>query len=200
MDDDSEIARRLRMATAATRRYASFFQWRSGDQETEEIGVVESLMESMAMCSAETLIALKSRGTGNDPPDCEAVTPDGRRVGIEVTELVDEAAIKEGIKRQRYFAYPYWDADKLREWIKGIVHCKDVLAKVKGGSYAEYWLVIHSDETALGFEETREWIGRMPELRTNLVSRAILMLSYRPEHRCCPYVDLPIRQEQRQHV
>jgi hypothetical protein len=199
MDADSENARLIRMAMRVPRCYAPFFQYRSGDKETMEIGVVESLMESMVMRSAETLTALKSRGR-DDPPDCEAVTSSGSRVGIEVIELVDEAAIKADIAGAR-FAYAIWGEDKLLKRVEDIVHGKDVPAdKIKGGPYDGYWLVIHCDETAVAFEETRVWIDRMTELRTNLVSRAILIFGYRPEHGCCPYMDLPTRQEQGQHV
>jgi hypothetical protein len=40
------------------------------------------------------LCDLKGRAQHDDPTDCEAVDKDGQRIAIEVTELVDETAIK----------------------------------------------------------------------------------------------------------
>jgi hypothetical protein len=187
--DDPEVARLLQQAADRIRGYASFFQWT--DRDIAETGVVESLMESMEMRSAAILSALKSRGT-DDPPDCEAVTAGGGRVGIEVTELVDEAAIEAYIAGD-HFAYANWDADKVLTRLKEIVRGKDAPATLKGAPYDQYWLVIHCDETALRFEDVSQWISRMQELPTNLIDRAFLLISYRPEHQCYPYVELSIR-------
>jgi hypothetical protein len=193
--NDSEFARLIRMEMERTRRrYASFFQ--CSDQNIEDTGAVESLMESMAMCSVQPLTALRSRGW-NDPPDCEAITTSGMRVGIEVTEMVDQASIEADIVSGAHVDYAYWDADKLRSQIENRVRKKDTPAEVKGGPYDEYWLVIHCDEPAVRFEDARDWISGMPELRTILISRAFLLIGYSWAYQRCPYVELAIRHHAR---
>ena len=75
-----------------TRGYASFFEWPL-DRNLAELGVVNYLVASMAADRQNLFANIQSRGRGNDPPDCEATDSQGRRVAIEVTELVDPKGI-----------------------------------------------------------------------------------------------------------
>lgn len=74
------------------RQHASYFAL-SNKKEENEIGVILTLNEELERLGKMPFHSFKLRGQGNDPPDCEATDDDGRRIGIEVTELVDGTAI-----------------------------------------------------------------------------------------------------------
>jgi hypothetical protein len=112
-------------------------------------------------------------------------------VGIEVTELVDPAAI---------VAYKNGNTGHLAEWsehklIKAIVERLDVkdASTLKGGPYDLYMLVIHTDEPRLSFDYTHPILSKYPFKFYNLINRAFLLMSYDHKHQCCPYIELNIK-------
>ena len=76
------------------RQHAPYFAL-SADKQENEVEVARVLREEMLRRGEESYDSIRSRRLGNDPPDCEAVSSNQERVGIEVTELVDEQAVKE---------------------------------------------------------------------------------------------------------
>src|SRR5690242_7534059 len=99
-DDREEIARLLRRAVEKQRGIADFFDYPDRD-------VKETAIAADAFAAAGLPIEnLTSRGK-NDPPDCQAMLR-GRRVGIELTELVDQAAIEEFKKTHSPYAWAEW--------------------------------------------------------------------------------------------
>src|SRR2546425_10336973 len=91
-DEEREVAQLMREALRRSRGHASFFEW-APNRDLEEWGVATHFRESLEHRGELLFDRIISRGRGNDPPDCEAVGPDGKPIAIEVTELVDPAAI-----------------------------------------------------------------------------------------------------------
>jgi hypothetical protein len=109
-------------------------------------------------------------------------------IGVEVTELVHRKTLERSIKalKQRAAgrepalpeAYFVWDRDDLIAAIQVLIEGKDV-AKLKGGPYDRYVLVIHTDEFFL----SRETVGKFLEgatFRSQLITDVIIGLSYEP--------------------
>jgi len=59
--------------------------------------------------------SLRSRGPGNDPPDCEALNLRGERVAIEVTELVDGNSISAAKRVNSYLDIKSWPKEVFLE-------------------------------------------------------------------------------------
>jgi len=76
------------------RRYMSFFEW--PEKQIKELTVLRYLLESM--CKDGDRRYHSPHSSQQDPPDCIAYTEVGDMVGIEVTELVSETAIRENQK------------------------------------------------------------------------------------------------------
>ncbi len=188
--DWQHIGRLIREAVAKDRGYASFFDWPDRDQE--EVGVVLSLFESILESEGLHYSGLRARGQGNDPPDCEAITPDGSRIGIEVTELVDEEGIKNA-KAGRRYDWATWDKAKVESYLLARISAKDKPRDLKGGPYTRYWVVIHCDEPELNHERVQSLLNGWAGTRTTLVDDAFLLFSYDPKHERCPYIRLPIK-------
>jgi hypothetical protein len=188
--DDNNASQDLDQTKQKKRGYSDFFGWPL-DRQIEEWAIVDSLKESLEKANAGFFNSLIARGRGNDPPDCEAILIEGGKVGIEVTELVDPAAI---------VAYKNGNTGHLAEWsehklIKAIEERLDVkdASTLKGGPYDLYMLVIHTDEPRLSFDYTHPILSKYPFKFYNLINRAFLLMSYDHKHQCCPYIELNIK-------
>jgi hypothetical protein len=133
---------------ANARPWNGFWSWR--DKPIGEHGAASEILQRAGIDVGD----LTSRPLNEDPPDCEG-TLDGRWSGVEVTELVHRKTLERSIKaaKQRAMgrepaqpeAYFVWDKDDLIAAIQTLIDGKGV-AKLKGGPYERYVLVIHSDE------------------------------------------------------
>lgn len=174
------------------RGYAGFFDWPDRDQK--ELGIAIHLFESLEAHEGLQYRQARVRGSGNDPPDIEVRDSSGRLIGIEVTELVDPAAIK-SYKAGNPWDWAEWGQAKFGQYLEARVRAKDSPSGVKGGPYSEYWLLIHSDEPALSISEVRKHMAGVSPFPVKLITNAFLLLSYHPNEGY-PYVRLPLRREQ----
>ena len=94
----------------------SFFEW-ALNRDLKEWGVADHFRESLEKRGEPAFSRLRSPGRGNDPPDCEAVGPNGESIAIEVTELVDPRAIIAHKAKELYDWSPW-----TREQLQGAVH------------------------------------------------------------------------------
>ncbi len=190
MDDiDPEVLEVLREAVKRQRPYADYFGF-AIDRSVAEFGVAEELCEALEAAGQPLVTDLKSRGAGNDPPDCEGTGEDGARIGIEVTELVEGDAIK---RAKAGYAYDWaeWPREKLIAAVQERLTDKDgKLAKALGGPYGAHVVIIHTDEPLLNIERVRALIGSVRFEPMALVTRAFLLLSYAPDSKSCPYIEL----------
>jgi hypothetical protein len=116
-----------------------------------ERGIVRDLLAAVPSEFGPGPLKIRSRGQGNDPPDCEVETASGVLIGIEVSELVD-AKHAGGSPTQ----WAEWDALKLREMVGARLVRKDQAAHIKGGPYARYVLALFTDEPLLSAPALRK--------------------------------------------
>jgi hypothetical protein len=191
-DDEAKIVALMRSARARARGYADFFLW-SIDRDMEEWGVVMSLAESLEADDDLFFTSPRRRGRPNDPPDCEATDNVGGRIAIEVTELVDEAAIR-AYKAGEIYNWAEWDKTKfLSALVIAIGYKNRKFPKLKGGPYnGGYVVVIHTDEPMLGPDIVAEFLtGHVFDKPTH-IDRVYLLLSYDPSRERCPYFELTL--------
>jgi hypothetical protein len=123
-------------------------QTRQIDKSLEERGFAEDALTGGGFAFTDL------RSLDDAPPDCSAIV-DGELTGLEVTELIDEEAIKATLDARRQSpagldAYREWTQDLFRERLQQAINPK--LARVgawKGGPYQRRMLVIHTDEKTL---------------------------------------------------
>ena len=191
-EDFSELLRRNRQM------HAGFFSWK--DKPVGEKGAVESLNESLKKCGQPAFLAVKSRS--NDPPDCEARSFDGKRIGIEVTELVDEdsrAASQPNRKKpltqdkiSKLHRRPRYAEHEFEKFIRDRIGEKDKQSSVKDGPYDEYVLIICCDEARALYAPLIEYLRGCEFGPTELVDRVFFLISYDPQKECCPFVELKL--------
>jgi hypothetical protein len=192
-EDEREIVALMRAAREKSRGYASFYGW-STDRDIEEWGVTTTLWESLQHNKASFFDDIQRRGRGNDPPDCEAVDSEGRRIAIEVTELVCPDAIQ-AYKEGRVYDWADWPKDRLISGLEHRIATKGArYKKLNGGPYeGGYVVLIFTDEPMLPIATVREFLEGHVFERPEGVTRAFFLLSYDPGVKMCPYVELPLR-------
>lgn len=166
---------------ANVRAWNSFWVWR--DKPIAERGAAGEILRNAGV----QVLSLVSRPQNEDPPDCEGML-DGRWSGVEVTELVHRKTLEDSIKavKQRAAgrepeqpeAYFLWDQDTLTAAIQTLINAKDA-AKLKGGPYERYVLVIHSDEFVLSRIAVTEFL-QGSKFRAQLITDVFIGLSYEP--------------------
>lgn len=191
MDEEKEIVRLMSQGIKPSRGYSDFFAYPE-DRELEELRIVHSLKESLEITNVAFFDQASTRGRGNDPPDCEALLFDGRRLGVEVTELVDPEAIM-AYKNGARMHWAEWDENKLISSITRRLKAKDIAKNIKGGPYDIYMVIIHTDEPILNFDYTFPILSDYPFRYYSVIDRAFLLMSYDPKYQCCPYIELNIK-------
>ena len=125
------------------RQHAPYFSL-SSDPQVNEAEVALVLSEQLSKQGTKTFHSIVPRRQPNDPPDCEAIGPNGERIGIEVTALVDGHSIA-AAKRGDFVSQEIWKPSRVIEEIASIVRKKD-RAVPKGGPYKSYILIICCDD------------------------------------------------------
>lgn len=169
--------------------YASYFSW-STNREQEEIGVVQSFCESLEQDGKRFFHSYSSRGRGNDPPDCEAVSNDGQRIAIEVTELVDSESIRKAARGGCPNFEPF-TKEGLYERLSKLLAEKNVkLSRAKDSPYEQCILLIFCDDPRAKDNALLEYVRASSFLATDHIDKAFLLYSYCPWEKCCPYIEL----------
>lgn len=184
MLEDDEL-RAIRTGIPRWRRYAAMRE--GGAKEEKEMGVVTDLLESME-CRGERHY-VHPRLVQDDPPDCTVETPEGERVAMEVTEFVSQAAIEHNQRldpraiaclEPRTFVYADWSEADALEHIQHLLLKKDA-KELRGGPYARYVAVIHTDEPLLLRCQAEEWLAGHTFGPFRQLDEAYFLYSYEPE-------------------
>lgn len=166
-----------------------------GDRSIEEAGILDNFTNALARDGRSFFEQARHRGPNNDPPDCEAINSSGARIGIEITELVDGTSIEKARRCQSY-NWKDWREDFVPS-LGRLLHRKDAPAKLKGGPYSEYVLLIHTDEPWLDFDQARRAVSCHEFPATSLITSAYFMLSYCPRGSEYPCISLRIASNSR---
>src|SRR5262245_63936178 len=160
----------------------SFWYW--SEKPIMERGAALQILETAGL----HVNGLKSRQSGQDPPDCEALI-NGRWSGIEITELVHRPTLERSLKTAR--SYFNWEQSDFLAALQALVDRKDRPENVKGGPYASYVLVIFTDEFFLD-RETVDRLLQGATFHATMITDALLGLSYDPNVGHCPVFRLQL--------
>ncbi len=130
----------------------------TASQNSDDVHVVRRFLEAVKNLLSLGVDAksVVSRGT-NDPPDCEAYDEEKRKLGFEITELVDAEYIK-GLKNQTFNPEKYSVQAFIGE-LESLLAKKKKRCfpdKLKGGPYYKLVLLIIINEPLLNFHFCKE--------------------------------------------
>ncbi len=176
---------RLLELVTKKRRHAGFFHW--PERRDGERHIVHLFSEAARSAGEHGLTELASATI--DPPDCEALGLLGERVGIEVTELVDQELAGQ---RPMRFRPKFWEVSEVVARIKDIIRRKDLkCAHVTG--FAKLILLVHTDEMFLrGYpgDEILDGLRAQTFEAPNHFEEVVFMVSYDARTRTYPWVRL----------
>jgi hypothetical protein len=163
-------------AVKRQRGHADFFDW--PDKSVKEYGIAVDFIAALDRDGGPRIVGVKHHGSGEDPPDCKMITEAGEALGVEITELVNKKAIEQ--TRLGKCVYAVWSDAALISDLLGMISRKDDPAKVKGGPYSRYALLIHTDEDDLSADRLQSVI-RNQSFETRLIDDLYVLISYDPK-------------------
>jgi len=189
MEDDDldleEVGRLLREAVRKSRGYATWWEY-APKRSLEEHGAAQTLLRYLARESMSGKLILPDR----DPPDLVLEREDGGRIGIEVTELVDEAVVE----RFRYLSKnrdrqptpglafgesAEWPEERISDKLDEILFKKDRKLLNIRQNFDAIVLAITTDEPEIDEPKASRVISAY-QGSADSIDRAFLMLGYDP--------------------
>jgi len=163
------------------RKHRSFWLWTK--KPVMERGIVRELLDSMHHDG--DMRYQNVRSVNGDWPDCEVDDEFGNTVGVEVTELVDEEAVRKAQRGEMDFSY--WTDDEIKDRVSGILAHKD-LRSSHSGLYNKVILVIHTDQ----FTRSHLFpvIKNTKFTRLENIQEAFIIVSYDPETHTYPWCEI----------
>ena len=132
---------------------------------------------------AEFGLILKTFRSGDDPPDVTAKL-DGKKIGIEVTRLLDQEFLNKNVKRSSQHISTtrafIWSANTFETKVNDILDSKG--SNYQNRSIEIDILLIHSDELWLNPRDVKDWIGNMSFQRRCSINSAYLTLFRDPTY------------------
>ena len=190
MKSDQHIEEYIQQLLKDTRRRHALYFALSPDQEDNEIYVAWMVSQELKKRGEGSFDLIKPRGQGNDPPDCQAIDDDGRRIGVEVTEFVNGTAIA-AAKEGNFILQDPPEVQSVVKMVSDIIRRKD-RAIVCGGPYKKYILVIYCDDPDYLDYQVLETIRETKFGPTRLIDRAYFLESYSPYERGLPLIELQL--------
>jgi hypothetical protein len=171
------------------RPYASFWEW--PDKGIKEHGIIKDFIDALSRSGVLPYKYVEAHNP--DPPDFKAIDSSGRSIGIELTELVSEAAICENIKAkgdQNKYVYKDWSPEDFVSAVQERLAIKGF--KKYNGACDEIHVVIFTDEPTLTHTEYEQLLEAHTFKVSNQIRRAYVLFSYDPGPKTYPIVELKL--------
>ena len=174
------------------RAHADHFDW--PDKGLKEWGIAQTFKEELERdCADEIESSQQHPGGKNDPPDYRLTMKSGETWGVEITELVDQKAVKK-TKRAGESVFPVWSDEQLVAKFRKFVSRKDGARNVGGGLYDQYVLLVHVDEPDLEAARLSKLLGVMT-FKMRLIDRIYVLVSYDPRTQRYPLLKLAVEKQ-----
>lgn len=161
------------------RKHASFYNWH--DKKIQEVGLGLYFFQKLEEISCEYLVDIKN---AEDPPDVKIVTNQGRTIGVEITELVDQKAIEYQIKNDPRYEERVlsWNHENTIEAITSIIEKKDHLCRDVPTYYNSIFLLIFTDEQRLISDTLKQYVDERIWPETKNINEIFILTGYEPKH------------------
>ena len=182
------IVEGLRKNDRLRRKHASF--WNFYKKSSKELGLFSEIFHRFEIDYGSKVIEWGL--CKNDPPDIFADLADGRKIGVEITELVNEAAIDAQIhKPDDYYHHLFqFDFKNACEEVRKLVRHKEAKLSHKMPDYAELALLIHTDEFLLKSDQFMVDVTPRVLDSSRVFASIYILFSYEPDKQQCPLIKL----------
>jgi hypothetical protein len=189
MDEISlQIIESLRSNDRLRRKHASF--WNFHKKSSKELALFSEIFRRFEADYCSNVIGWNL--CENDPPDVFVNLADGRKIGIEITELVNEASIDAQISRPGEYSGELFrfGLDEACEEIRRIVRDKEEKLSPAVSDYDELALLIHTDEFLLRSDQFAPDASAQILEESRVFESVYLLFSYEPDKQECPLIKL----------
>jgi hypothetical protein len=181
MRELSQVLEEIRNWLSRRRRYAPYFL--APTHVRTERRVVQDFLDSMA---AVGLVEFKDlRPSTQDPPDCLLTDLQDGLVGVEVTELVSEDAVR--ANQHGRSAYFDWEPADIRRRVGERIREKDLKA-FYGGPYSRRMVVVHSAEPVLTSDLVEDALRDFTMTDVRQFTDGFVLLNYEAQVKRCPFI------------
>ena len=158
------------------RGYADY--WHYSDGPIAEVGVANILADHLTHTEGRSWKSLES--LKDDPPDVLLVSTSLHRVGVEVTELVDQKTLERHLGASGLKDWAVWTSDTVAHRIVQLIEQKDRKLAARTGQFDEVFVAVFTDEPMITVELAQQALLNVSVSVAN-IQRAFLILSYHPE-------------------
>lgn len=193
--DWDTIGATMKDAIKRSRGYATWWEWAPA-RPLHEHHVASVLTQFLFDEDAVDALTFPDQ----DPPDVVLPLAD-RRIGIEVTEIIDPRAVATArhLKKKRDgwspkdlamadWPWPEWSDDRLRDAVAAAIAIKDKKLAGAAAAYDEVYLAMATDEPDIDFDQAARVVASLEASTTN-IDRAFLLLGYNPGVERATYPD-----------
>lgn len=183
-----EIIEHLNKNDVQKRKHANF--WNFHKKTSKELGIFSEIFEQFQQDSGFPIVNWGLCDT--DPPDIFAKLSDGSLIGIEITELVNESAIKAQINNQNdyYEELLRFDFETAVNKLNAILLEKEEKLLLNKSKYNELSLLIHTDEWLLKSEQFVDKGHEIFPKNSEIFQKVYLLFSYESDKKKCPLIRL----------
>jgi hypothetical protein len=173
--DEDEVLNILRRVQNHMRQYADYWEWES-DRKRAERGVAEELIECLGIDGRFD--------TGqHESSDLLFLASDGRKIGIEVAELVDGRAAghnRHAPKKGMPHVWAIWNETAVSSAIRHWLAVKDKKVAPNATAFDEIWLALATDEPTIDLTMAEKSCATC-RVDTAYLQRAFLLLGCHPD-------------------
>jgi len=172
---------------ALKRRHASF--WNFHKKSTKELGALSEIFARLQNDLGSKILEWDL--CEKDPPDIRMVLSDQRVIGVEVTELVNEAAIQAQITNPSGYQLELscFGLPEGVNAIRNIVRNKEQKLLALTG-YDQLCLLIHTDEPYFQSQDFIKFPDPILAKPSGVFDSVYLLFSYEPDKQQCPVLNL----------
>ncbi len=185
---DKEIVEEFRKYFRLKRTHASHFNWH--DKKAKEAGIIDDFLNPLNHKGIHEFVSFTVPEQG--PPDAIVFDHSNNEVYLELTELVNEKAIKAQIQNKNN----YWEEAERWAQIEYFENQINAAVKIKAKKCSELFkserevhLLFHSDE--MWIESTyKKYLRAGLNIEENEFKKIWLILSYSADSKSYPVVEI----------
>ncbi len=174
------ICKFINSYTASKRKHANYFASPRKHRVLGDTSIAEEFSQYFKKAFDKNIVRIVP---GDDPPDVIFDVDEERKFGVELTELVNQSAIKAQINgsQEEYFSESFnWDSEKTIRRIECLLERKESGAQNIADSFQRYIVLLHTDEMMLANGYAKKYLlgHKWPDYEN--ITDAYLLCSYEP--------------------
>ena len=173
------------------REHASFFDAPRKYRATKELSIGMHLFQYLEGQEGDRYF--DDFDNAEDPPDISAISSDGQKIGVEITELVSNEAIQAQIRGDRAAQVAdmvKWPNERIIESIQERIDSKNDVSPDIKAKYQRFILLLHTDEFSLTYTNVEQAINGKVWGNTENLDEGYLLFSYDPFTKSYPVLKL----------